>query len=95
MKKNCAFCNNVVEKIAEDHYNCSTCGFGWNGKRGGDMNRHIKNLMNLTKYLIVQFPNKTQREYVNMVMEKLHVIEKHPVDRDGYCDYCNVRFELH
>ncbi len=91
---NCAFCKNPVEKIEEDHYNCSTCGFGWNGKMGGDMYKHITRLVNLTKYLMVQNPNKTQEEYINMVMEKLHSIEKHPVNKDGYCEYCNTRFEL-
>lgn len=90
----CAFCSSAVEKIEKDHYNCSTCGFGWNGKMGGDMNKHLTRLVNLTKYLMIQNPNKTQGEYVNMVMEKLHAIEKHPLNKDGYCEYCNTRFEL-
>lgn len=89
----CAFCGNKVELIEKDHYNCPTCGFGWNGKLGGNMAEHLKRIMNLTKYLIIQHPNKTQAEYVNMVTEKLHTIEKHPVDRHGYCEYCRVKFE--
>ncbi len=92
-KDNCAFCGSKVEKISEDHYNCPTCGFGWNGKMGGNMGEHLQKIINLTKYLMVQFPNKTQAEYVDMVTEKLHAIENHPVDRDGYCEYCHVRYE--
>jgi len=93
LKDDCAFCGSKLEKIAEDHYNCPTCGFGWNGKKGESMGEHLQKIVNLTKYLMVQFPNKTQREYVDMVTEKLHAIENHPVDKHGYCEYCSVRYE--
>lgn len=89
---NCAFCDNPVEKISEDHYNCPNCGFGWNGKPA-NMQIHLEKLMNLTKYLITQNPTKSKDEITNLVMEKLHSIEKHPIDKHGYCEYCHTRFE--
>jgi len=89
----CDFCGSKVEKIEEDHYNCPNCGFGWNGKRPANMGEHLKRIINLTKYLIVQNPTKTRDEISNIVMEKLHVIEKHPLDKHGYCEYCHARFE--
>ncbi len=88
----CAFCGNVVEKISDDHFNCPYCGFGWDGKPA-DMRVHLQKIMNLTKYLITQNPTKSRQELTNLVMEKLHSIEKHPVNKDGFCEYCNVRYE--
>jgi len=93
MKGICEFCGNLMQKISEDEYNCPRCGFGWNGKGKPSMKDHLKKVVNLTKYLMTQFPNKEKNEYVAMVMEKLHGIEKHPVNRDGYCEYCNLRYE--
>jgi DNA-directed RNA polymerase subunit RPC12/RpoP len=90
----CAFCGNAnVEKITDEHYNCSICGFGWNGKLPADMGAHLTRIVNLTKYLMVQNPTKSKDEMVNLVMEKLHGIENHQVDKHGYCEYCNTRFE--
>lgn len=90
----CAFCGNAnVEKITDEHYNCSICGFGWNGKQPANMSKHLQRIINLTKYLIVQNPTKSRDEITNIVMEKLHAIENHPVDKFGYCEYCNTRFE--
>ncbi len=96
MKGDCAFCGAVMDMIDKNHYNCSTCGFGWNGelKNLPNMEDHLKKIINLTKYLITQYPNKTQQEYVNLVMEKLHSIEKHPVNRHGYCEYCSIKYTL-
>ena len=89
---NCAFCNQEsLEKISEKEYICINCGFGWNGIEG-DIDSHLKDIVRIVKFTKLQNPNLNNDEITELVTEKLHKIENHPVRQDGYCEYCEVKY---
>lgn len=88
----CNFCSgDNFEKMSEEEYICKTCGYGWNGKPA-DIKKTLRRIGNLAKYLMVQNPNATQGQIVEMVITKLHHIERHPIRQDGFCEYCQRVF---
>lgn len=84
----CHFCGSKeLEKMSEHEYICKICGYGWNGKPA-DIKKALVRIVNLARYLMTQNPNATKDQIIEMVVTKIHHIERHPLRQDGFCEYC-------
>lgn len=88
----CALCGGSnIEKFSEDHFTCRDCGLGYRGKPHS-ITEHLKFLKNAVILAKLMFPNLTNKELGAKVQSTLHKVEKHPLDKRGYCEYCQRSF---
>ena len=84
----CGFCGNKdLEKLSEHEYICKNCGYGWNGKPENIV-QSIARIARISKYMITQNPQLSRDQLVEVIIAKVHAIERHPTRQDGYCEYC-------
>lgn len=89
----CALCGSEdIEKHSETHYSCRRCGLGTDGKPA-NIQEHFKFLKNIVVSTKIFFPNLSNKELTDKVQTTLHKIEHHPLDRKGFCQYCNQHFD--
>ena len=93
---NCEFCgNNTVEELGENHFSCKTCGLGFKkGLEGSpDLKKHFDYLKSAVMMAKILNPQMNGKELVDFVQKHLHNVEKHPLNKDSYCEYCNVSYK--
>lgn len=84
----CGFCEGTeLEKMSEKEYICQRCGYGWNGKPANIL-ESIQRIARISKYMITQNPQLSKDDLVEVIIAKIHAIERHPKRPDGYCEYC-------
>jgi len=89
----CALCDSEnIEKHSENHFTCRRCGLGTTGKPA-NIENHLQFLANTVITAKLFFPDLSREELVDKVQDTLHKIEKHPLDKRGFCQYCSKSFE--
>jgi len=90
----CDFCGGTnIEKFSENHYLCRDCGLGTDGK-AKNFSEHIEFLKKSVLLAKKMFPKLTTEELVDKVQRTLHRVENHPLRQDGFCEYCNIKYEV-
>lgn len=92
----CNFCGGKnIEKFSENHYLCRDCGFGTDGKaKWKNFSEHIEFLKKSVILAKKMFPTLTNEQLADKIQKTLHKVESHPLRRDGFCEYCNVKYEV-
>jgi ribosomal protein L37AE/L43A len=90
---NCSFCgSDQLEKISEKHIVCKNCGFGFGntGKENPEnMAKYVQQMATQLRLQRILFPTDTDKQAILRFSFHMHRIEKHPVTRDGFCEFCD------
>ena len=92
----CQFCgNDTVEELDENHFCCKTCGVGFKkGLEGSpDLNNYLKFLKSAVMMAKILNPQMNSKDLAKFIQTHLHNVEKHPLDKHGFCGYCNISYK--
>ncbi len=89
----CQGCGSTeIEKISDTNWLCKNCGFGTKGKPTQSFTEHINDVAKAVTLAEVMFPDITKEQRAFRVQFHLHRTEKHPENRDGYCEVCMISY---
>lgn len=94
--KTCDFCHKkTVEELSPNHFTCSNCGFGYKEGTAGkpDIETHLEFLKKAVMTAKILRPDLNPEQLAEYVQRALHKVEKHPLNKDNYCEYCHVSYK--
>ena len=91
MTDSCPICKSKdIEKFSDNHSMCRNCGVGTSGKLQINRKNYLAYITKNIMLVKQKHPELSPDEVARETSRVLHKMEKHPVRKDGYCEYCEV-----